>query len=72
MKNDNETKHWERTLDSLAQKWPSTIVGRSAVGELTGGLYTPRHLANEDSRGTGPRNAFSVNGRKVYPVVKIP
>ncbi|MGE4297917.1 MAG: hypothetical protein AB7E47_07800 [Desulfovibrionaceae bacterium] len=40
------------------------VFARDAVGRLTGGLISPRTLANLDSLGKGPRQRVRV-GRKV-------
>jgi len=51
----------------LARKWPAPIVSRTEIAKFTGGLYTPRTMANLDSMGVGaPRGRC---GRKIfYPV----
>ena len=53
---------------ALAQKWPSTLVARSEVGQLTGGLIHRRTLANLDSQGHGPSNRFRVGKKVCYPL----
>lgn len=56
-------------LSSLADKWPSSIVSRSQIATFTGGLFSPKTMANLDSLGRGPEGRFQV-GRKVAYTVK--
>ncbi len=58
---------WDAMLDS----WPSKVVARAQVGMFTGGLYTPRTLANLDSLGKGPAGKLLVGGKVVYPVASL-
>lgn len=39
---------------------------RCRIGELTRGAISPRTVANHDSRGTGPKGRFLVNGKVAY------
>jgi hypothetical protein len=55
-------------IDGMAAKWPSNILARRSVSTFTGGLFSTKYLANEDSARRGPSGGFSVNGSKVYPV----
>jgi hypothetical protein len=48
----------------LKANWGSGIVARKEVGRFTGGMLSPRHLANLDCEGNGPANAFRI-GRQV-------
>lgn len=51
----------------LAKNWPAPIVSRTEISKFTGGLLTPRTLANLDSLNEGPPRGRC--GRKVfYPV----
>ena len=55
-------------LESLANKWPSTIVCRTEIKKFSGGLMSEKYLANLDSQGKGPKGRFR-SGRKIcYPV----
>lgn len=59
----------ERKIDlsHLADKWASTVVARSEVGNFSGGMVMPKYLANLDSKGEGPDRIRI--GRKIgYPV----
>jgi len=51
-------------FNELAKKWPAPIVARGEVGKFSGGLLNPRTLANENSKGTGPK--YSRMGKKVF------
>ena len=51
----------------LAKNWPAPIVSRTEIAKFSGGLLTPRTLANLDSLGEGPPRGRC--GRKIfYPV----
>jgi len=54
-------------LDSMAEKWPSSLVSRNKIAAFTGGLITPGRIANLDSEGKGPE-AFKVGRKVCYPV----
>lgn len=49
---------------SLAEKWPSTIVARSEMKEFSGGLISPKTLANAQCKGIAPRSYRF--GKKCY------
>jgi len=51
-------------LKKLAEKWPSPVVSRTQVEKFSGGLLSPRTMANLDSLGEGPPRGRM--GRKVY------
>lgn len=55
-------------FDELRKKWSSTIVARSAIGRFTGGLYSPKYMANQDSLGEGVPGRFRCGRQIVYPV----
>lgn len=51
----------------LGNSWPSPIVSRTEIAKFSGGLLSPRTLANLDSLGKGPPRGKC--GRKVfYPI----
>lgn len=54
-------------LSHLADRWPSSIVARSAFKEFSGGRYASGTMANLDSRGEGPEG-FYIGRQKVYTV----
>ncbi len=43
------------------------LVPRNQVGVLTGGLVSPKSLANKDSQGLGPRKKVRFGGKVAYP-----
>ena len=58
-------------LSILAARWPSPFVAREKVGEFTGGIITPKSMANLDCIGEGPAGRI-ICGRKVaYPVIEF-
>jgi hypothetical protein len=57
-------------FESLAEKWPSSIVARKEVGKFSGGVISPKYLANLDSQGKGPDRRFRMGGRGVGYHVK--
>jgi hypothetical protein len=60
--------HVKPDFSKLEKQWPSPFVARQDVGRFTGGLVTPKYLANLDSLGRGPEMRIRV-GRKIgYPV----
>ena len=57
------------TIDALLSRLESELpptFARRAVPGLTGNIVSAGTLANEDSRGTGPRGLFYVGKRAVY------
>ena len=58
-------------LCALAENWCAPFVARREVYRFSGGIVTPRHLANEDSRGSGPAGKITDNGRVAYPTASL-
>jgi hypothetical protein len=58
-------------FSSLAKKWPSPFVARGDIERLTGGIMTPKYLANLDSRGMGPKGRIRVGRKVAYSVTAI-
>ncbi len=56
------------SFSSLAEKWPSTFVSRSEVGRFTGGIVSPKTMANLDSQHIGPECALRFGKKIAYPV----
>ena len=57
----------DRIFQSMADKWPSSIVWRGMIADFTGGIIQPPAIANLDSQGKGPPKIKI--GRKIaYPV----
>ncbi len=52
--------------EELLKRLPP-LVPRNKVGELTGGLVSPKSLANKDSLGLGPRKRVKFGGKVCYP-----
>ncbi len=55
-------------LSHLANKWPSSVVAREKVGEFTGGIISPKTMANLDATGEGPKGRITVGRKVAYPV----
>lgn len=66
-----ENNEYLKTIDSMAERWQSSIVARKAMKSFTGGLYSSAYLANCDSTNTGPAGMFLVGGSAVYPVQSV-
>lgn len=65
-----EEKMMDFDFQKLARNWPSPIVSRTEIAKFSGGLLTPRTLANLDSLNEGPPRGRC--GRKVfYPVDEL-
>lgn len=59
-------------LKSMANTWPSGIVAREDFEKFSGGLYTPKYMANLDALGKGPKDRIRINGRKIaYTVSSV-
>lgn len=59
------------SAQEFIDKWPSAVVGREEVAKATGGLKSPKSMANLDSRGEGPPERVKL-GRKVgYPAASF-
>lgn len=58
-------------LQNLADKWPSAIVARDEIDSFTGGVISPKSLANMDSLGIGPQGAFRIGRKIAYPVNNV-
>ena len=62
-------KNWPDIVQQIYDGWDAPVVARSAVGQCTGGMLSPKTLANEDCRGIGPAEKVLLNGKKVgYPL----
>lgn len=61
----------EQIIDTMAESWPSTIVARKALREFSGGTISPRTMANLDSLGKGPEDAFLLMNQVCYPVQNL-
>jgi hypothetical protein len=69
--NSKENTMSHPDLSILAARWPSPLVAREKVSEFSGGIVTPKTLANLDSIGEGPKGRI-ICGRKIaYPVDQL-
>lgn len=55
-------------LSPLAARWPSSLVAREKVGEFSGGIISPKTIANLDATGEGPKGRITVGRKVAYPV----
>ena len=62
---------YEKFLDDLAAKWPSTVVARKALPKFTGGVLAAGSAANADSQGRGIPGKFTMCGQACYPVEAV-
>ena len=58
------------TIKKAAAHWPS-IIPRTQVPKLTGGLIAVGTLANLDSAGKGIPGAFRIGRKVCYPVSSV-
>lgn len=58
-------------FEELKNRWPSPVVARVSIKEFSGGVLNPKTLANFDCLGTGPKGAFKVGRKTVYPVDSV-
>ena len=54
-------------FDEMAENWPSEIIARTEIKVFTGGLISPRYIANLDCRGEGPSGRIKSGRRTGYP-----
>lgn len=50
----------------LSETWSSPFVSRTEVSQFSGGIVSPKTLANADSEGIGPQNKYYLGKRKVF------
>ena len=53
-------------FDEMAANWPSEIVARTEIKVFTGGLISPKYIANLDSKGEGPIGRIKSGRRTGY------
>ena len=57
-------------FQQMVDRWESAIVARTEIGRFSGGVLTPKYMANLDAEGRGPERV--VCGRKVaYPLQEL-
>ena len=61
----------ESTFAPMAARWPSSHVARSRVAEFSGGILTPKTMANLDAQGKGPKGRIRVGKAVAYEVTKL-
>jgi len=61
----------EISLKSLAENWPSPYVAREEIGRFSGGILTPKYLANLDCQGKGPRGRIRCGRKIAYPTQSV-
>ena len=66
-----KTSNAEEIILRAAESWPSKILTRQQVSIFSGGLVAPGTLANADSQGVGPENAFKVGRHVAYPIESV-
>jgi len=65
------TSEIEKCIESMAERWPSPVVARKAIGQFSGGILSAKTLANEDCSGTGPDGKFLLMNQVCYPVENL-
>lgn len=58
-------------VELLTKKWPSGVVARREVSNFSGGLISPRSLANLDSQGNGPDGAIQIGANIAYSAAEL-
>lgn len=65
------TTEMDKIIDEMAARWPSPVVCRKSIKEFSGGVLSPKTMANEDSKGTGPEGRFLLMNQTAYPVESL-
>lgn len=58
-------------LSHLAARWPSSLVSREKIGEFTGGIISPKTIANLDATGEGPKGRIKFLRKVAYSVPEL-
>lgn len=58
-------------LSLLAARWPSPLVAREKISEFSGGILTPKTMANMDCNGEGPKGRITCGRKVAYPVAEL-
>jgi len=61
----------EKVIEKMADRWPTPVVARKAIREFSGGVLSPKTMANEDCNGTGPEGRFLLMNQVCYPVANL-
>jgi hypothetical protein len=67
----NNTAEIEKIIEAMATEWPSSVVARKAIKDFSGGILSPKTMANEDCNGTGPEGRFLLMNQTVYPIKSL-
>ena len=60
-----------KSIENAGKNWGSTYVARRQIEQFTGGALSQRTMANLDSVGKGPAEAFKIGRNVVYPVESL-
>lgn len=71
MLDDSNNDNMLSLIDEMAAKWPSSVVARTEIQKFTGGVYSPKTIANLDSLGRGIEDRFYIGKSIVYPVPSL-
>jgi len=58
-------------FQSMAERWPSSMVARTQIEKFTGGIISEKYIANLDSQGKGPVGRIRVGRKIAYPVNSV-
>ena len=58
-------------FNEMANKWPSAVVARTEIEKFSGGLITPKSIANLDSLGKGIEGRIHVGRKVAYPIDEL-
>lgn len=58
-------------FEEMLKRWDSPIVARGEIRRFSGGVVSPKSLANLDSQGQGPDGAFRIGCKVVYPARNV-
>lgn len=53
-------------IEKMGATWPSEIIARKQIGTFTGGMMSPRTLANLDCLGVGPAGVVKIGNTVGY------
>jgi hypothetical protein len=58
-------------FQSMADRWPSSMVARTEIERFTGGIISEKYLANLDSQGRGPAGRVRIGRKIAYSVNSV-
>ncbi len=62
---------FDKVIESMAERWASSVVARKELHKFTGGLLSGRTAANLDSKGTGIPGRFTMLSQTCYPTENV-